>query len=310
MENNRKGLAVGYGTYVYEHVPGWGNLPDGWEWNHAVGIGVDTLDRVFVFTRSSHPIMVLDTAGNVLNSWGEGLIERAHHLEISSDDTLYTTDIGNHTVRKWTSEGNLLMTLGTPYEPAGLMSGAPFNKPTDVAVSTNGSLYIADGYGNARIHHYTASGELINSWGEPGNGPGQFRIPHSVCIDDNQKVYVADRENSRIQVFTADGQFVMEWGGVHRPDHIWQGEDGNMYITELGFRQGLVPPLQDFHEISHPSGVKIMTPTGQWVGGWGMSTETPGDIIAGHAMAEDSQGALYVAESLSGSRVQKYERVD
>ena len=131
------------------------------------------------------------------------------------------------------------MTLGTPDEPAEPMSGDPFNRPTDVEVALDGTLYIADGYGNARIHHFTATGNRLNSWGEPGEGPGQFRIPHSVCQDNTGNIYVADRENSRIQIFTPDGQYVTEWRGVHRPDHIWQGPDGNMYVTELGFHQGL-----------------------------------------------------------------------
>ena len=175
---------------------------------------------------------------------------------------MYTTDVGNHTVRKWSAEGDLIMTLGTPDEPAEAMSGDPFNRPTDVEVALDGTLYIADGYGNARIHHFTATGDHLNSWGEPGEGPGQFRIPHSVCQDNAGNIYVADRENSRIQIFTPDGQYVTEWGGVHRPDHIWQGPDGNMYVTELGFHQGLGADQPTPNAVSHPAGVKIMTPTG------------------------------------------------
>ena len=187
------------------------------------------------------------------------------------------------------------------------MSGDPFNAPTDVAIASDGTIYVSDGYGNARIHHFTATGEHIRSWGEPGDGPGQFRIPHSVALGSTGNVYVADRENSRIQIFTPDGQYVSEWGGVHRPDHIWQGPDGNMFVTDLGFRQGLGPDKPEPHPVSHPAGVKILTPTGQWLGGWGMSTDTPGDIIAGHAIAMDSKGNLYVGETLDGARVQKFE---
>ena len=96
MTVEAKSQVVGYGKYVYRHVPGWGNLPDGWEWNHAVGVGVDAQDRVFVYNRSDHPMIVLDTDGNVLDSWGEGQFGSAHHLEIGPDGSLYTTDIGNH----------------------------------------------------------------------------------------------------------------------------------------------------------------------------------------------------------------------
>ncbi|MCY3637806.1 MAG: hypothetical protein OXG80_01780, partial [Chloroflexi bacterium] len=143
----------------------------------------------------------------------------------------------------------------------------------------------------------------------PGEGPGQFRLPHAVCVSSEGSIYVADRENSRIQVFTPDGQFMSEWGGVHRPDHIVQGPDGNMFVTDLGFFQGLGPDQPKSNALSHPAGVKIMTPTGQWLGGWGMSSDTPGDIIAGHAVAMDSKGDLYVGETLDGARVQKFARV-
>ncbi|MCH8062672.1 MAG: hypothetical protein IH861_09225 [Chloroflexi bacterium] len=191
-------------------MPGWGKLPDGWEWNAVVGVGVDSQDRIFAYNRSDHPMIVLDQDGNMLRSWGEDVFGTAHHLFIGPDDSIYTTDVGDHTVRKWTGDGELLLTLGTPNEPAQEFSGEPFNRPTDVALGHDGSIYVRDGYGNARVHHFTPNGTHINSWGEPGSGPGQFRIPHSVCVDAAGLVYVADMENSRIQVFLPDGQYVRE----------------------------------------------------------------------------------------------------
>ncbi|MDP7225038.1 MAG: peptidyl-alpha-hydroxyglycine alpha-amidating lyase family protein [SAR202 cluster bacterium] len=302
------GLEVSYGEYVFEHVPGWGKLPEGWEWNHVVGLGIDSKDRIYAYNRSAHPMIVLDIEGNVINHWGEGRFGSAHHLFIAPDDSLFTTDIGNHTVRKWSPEGELRMTLGTPDQPAERLSGEPFNRPTDVAMAADGSLYITDGYGNARVHHYTGDGELIKSWGELGSGPGQFVIPHSVCLDAEGLVYVADRENSRVQVFTPDGEYIREWKGVHRPDHVWLDADQNMYVAELGQRQGLSPDAGAPSAIAHPSGVKVMNRDGQWLGGWGMSTETPGDIIAAHSLSLDSNGDLYVGETLDGARVQKFVR--
>ncbi|HAL49754.1 MAG: hypothetical protein FI707_09170 [SAR202 cluster bacterium] len=309
MATETTGLKVSYGEYVFEHVPGWGNLPDGWEWSHVVGLGIDSHDRIYAYNRSDHPMIVLDTEGAVLKSWGEGQFGSAHHLFIAPDDTLFTTDIGNHTVRKWSTDGELLMTLGTPDQPAEPLSGEPFNRPTDVAMAADGSLYISDGYGNARVHHYTGDGQLIKSWGEPGSDPGQFVIPHSVCLDAEGLVYVADRENSRVQVFTPDGEYIREWKGVHRPDHVWLDADENMYVAELGMRQGLGPDADAPSAVAHPSGVKVMNRQGQWLGGWGMSTGTPGDLIAAHSLALDSKGDLYVGETLDGARVQKFVRV-
>ena len=309
MANDGSPMRVSYGEYVYEHVPGWAPLPDGWEWNHVVGVGVDSQDNIYAYNRSAHPMIVLDKGGSIQATWGEDVFTTAHHLFVGPDDTLYTTDIGDDTVRKWSSKGEQLLMLGTPNEPAEPFSGNPFNKPTDVALGHDGSIYVTDGYGNARVHQFTPDGSLIRSWGERGSGPGQFQIPHSICVDDTGLVYVADRENSRIQVFQADGQYLREWGGVHRPDHILQGADGRFYVAELGWRQGLSPTQPTPNAISHPSGVKILNSEGGWLGGWGMSTDTPGDIIAGHALAIDSEGSIYVGETLDGARLQKYIRV-
>ena len=298
---------VGYGKYVYRHVPGWGNLPDGWDWNHAVGVGIDAQDRVFVYNRSDHPMIVLDTDGNVLDSWGEGMFGSAHHLEVGPDGSLYTTDIGNHTVRKWTPDGQLLMTLGDPGNPPERMSGDPFNAPTDVAIAADGTIYVSDGYGNARIHHFHRDRRAYPIVGRARRRAGAIPHPAQRLLGQHRQRVRGRPRKQPHQIFTPDGQYVSEWGGVHRPDHIWQGPDGNMYVTDLGFRQGLGPDKPDPHEVSHPAGVKIMTPTGQWLGGWGMSTDTPGDIIAGHAIAMDSKGNLYVGETLDGARVQKFE---
>ena len=309
MSNASNALRVSYGEYVYEHVPGWGKLPDGWEWNHVVGVGVDSQDRIYAYNRSAHPMIVLDQSGNVASSWGEGVFGSAHHLLVGPDDSLYTTDLGDHTVRKWTPDGEQLLMLGTPNEPAEPMSGKPFNRPTDVALGHDGSIYVSDGYGNARVHQFSPDGTHMRSWGEPGGGPGQFRVPHSICVDASGLVYVADRENSRIQVFLPDGQYVREWRGVHRPDHVVQGPDGRFYIAELGRKTGLSPDEPAPTALSHPSGVKIMTSGGNWLGGWGMSTGTEGDLLAAHALAIDSVGDLYVGETLEGARLHKYVRV-
>ena len=309
MPNGNTPPRVSSGEYVYEHVPGWGKLPDGWEWNHVVGVGVDSQDRIFAYNRSEHPMIVLDQSGNMLESWGEGIFGTAHHLFIGPDDSVYTTDVGDHTVRKWTGDGELLLTLGTPNEPAEKLSGDPFNMPTDVALGHDGSIYVTDGYGNARVHHFTPDGTHIRSWGEPGSGPGQFKIPHSICVDASGLLYVADRENSRIQVFLPDGQFVREWRGVHRPDHILQGEDGRFYVAELGLKTGLFPTDPEPTPLTHPSGIKIMTSAGGWLGGWGMGSDEGADLIAAHAIGIDSVGDMYVGETLEGARIVKYARV-
>ena len=304
-----KGTIVGYGEYVYQHVPGWAKIPESWEWGHCVGVAIDSKDRVYVYNRSAHPMMVFDTDGNLLNTWGEDKIGSAHHVFAGPDDTLYTTDIGDHTVRKWTADGEILMQLGTPNKPPEAMSGKPFNRPTDVTVAPDGTLYITDGYGNARVHRYTADGKHLLSWGEPGTGPGQFNTPHGVRVGPDGQVYVVDRENFRVQVFTEDGQFIRQFMGLNRPDQVVFNPDGILMIPELGFRTDFVADAPPPNPVAPPAGIKFMTPMGQWVGGWGMSTQDPGDLLAAHAVALDSKGAMYIGETLIGHRVQKYVRV-
>ncbi|MQG01684.1 MAG: hypothetical protein FI714_05610, partial [SAR202 cluster bacterium] len=255
------------------------------------------------------PMIVLNKDGEILDTWGEDTIKWAHHVEIGPDDSVWTTDNHDHTVRKWTTEGKELMVIGTPDKPSPPQSGEPFNQPTDVAFGLDGSVYIADGYGNSRIHHFTPQGKLIRSWGERGTAPGQFMIPHSVAVDPTGLVYVCDRENSRIQIFTPDGQYVTHWKGVHRPNQIVPGKDGSMYVTELGFKTGMAAGSGEPNVATHNSGLKIMTKTGQWLGGWGASTHTHGDLIAAHAVGIDSENSLYVGETLEGARLQKFIRV-
>jgi len=306
---SNKPLRVSYGEYVYENVPGWAPLPDGWEWNHVVGVAVDSRDNIFAYNRSNHPMIVLNKDGDIIDSWALENFSSAHHVEIGPDDSVWTTDVGNHTVRKWTSDGTLLLTLGSPDNPAPEQSGEPFNRPTDIAFGLDGSLYVSDGYGNSKIHHFTPEGKLIRSWGERGTGPGQFMVPHSVAVDPTGLVYVCDRENSRIQIFTSDGQYVSQWRGVHRPNQIVPSSDGTMVVAELGYKIGLMDGAPEVNEVSHNSGVKIMTKTGQWLGGWGASTGIDGDFLAAHAVGIDSDGSLYVGETLDGARLQKFVRV-
>jgi sugar lactone lactonase YvrE len=114
--------------------------------------------------------------------------------------------------------------------------GAPFNRPTGVAIAPSGEIYIADGYGNARVHRFTAEGELISSWGEPGPGPSQFRLPHHLCVDKTNRVWVADRENSRVQIFREDGKFITQWTDLFRPTAVCIDKDDIVYVSELCMR--------------------------------------------------------------------------
>src|SRR5947207_4700429 len=197
-------VILGTGAYRYEVVDDWAKLPPGREFNADVAaVGVDTQDRVYAFNRGQHPMVVFDRDGNFLRSWGEGVFHRAHGVHMAPDDTLWLTDDGDHTVRHCTLDGKILLTIGIPGTPKPYMGGEPFHRCTHTALSPQGDLYVSDGYGNARVHKYAPNGTLIASWGEPGTDPGQFNIPHNICCDADGWVYVADRENHRVQCSTA-----------------------------------------------------------------------------------------------------------
>jgi DNA-binding beta-propeller fold protein YncE len=281
-------------------------------------VATDSQDRVFVFERGAHPVLVFSREGVFQNSWGEGLFRRPHGLSIGPDDAVYCTDDLDHTVRKFTPEGRLLLTLGTSgqHSDTGATShdyrtirhaGPPFHYPTNLALSSTGEMFITDGYGNARVHRFSATGHLIQSWGEPGSGPGQFHVPHGIAVDPQGVVYVADRENSRLQLFTPDGQYLTEWTDVARPCQVFIDAKGDVYVAELGFHAGQwpgnPPPSPDA-----PGGrVSVFNPRGELQARWGGGRNpcAPGDFFAPHDICVDSHGDVYVGEvvlSAGGNR--------
>ena len=221
-------VRVGAGARVYEQVEDWEKLPEGWVLGQTA-IVTDSQDRVYLFNRSDHPLIVLDRDGKFLNSWGEGDLPDAHGMFIDADDNLYMPVKNSHVVLKYSPDGNLLMTMGDWDKPSDTgwtgdvndpakQAAGPFNRPSDIALDASGDLYISDGYGNSRVPKFTSDGKLLFSWGEPGKtGPGEFHVPHGVWVHTDGRVFVADRENNRIQIFDAEGKYLDEWGGLARP---------------------------------------------------------------------------------------------
>ena len=289
-------VAVGTAAYTYEVAEGWGALPDGWSFREAAAVGTDSNDNVYVFNRGEHPLIVFDREGNFMRSWGEGLFPRAHGVTMGPDDTIYLTDDGDHTVRKCKLDGTILLTLGTSGKPAPFMSGDPFNRCTHVAIDpANGDFYVSDGYGNARVHKYSPDGKLLFSWGESGTGPGQFNIAHNVCTDKDGWVYVADRENHRIQVFDSNGKFETQWVNMAKPCGMYIDQDGEqrVYVAELGAALGA-------NDQAYGLGprVSIMDTDGNVLArlGDGPEGEEPGRFVAPHGICVDSLGDIYVGE--------------
>ncbi len=301
---------VGSGQYVYRADNVWQQLPDGWSLVETVGAAADSQRRVYVFNRGAHPVIVFDAQGRFLDAWGEGAFVRPHGIWIDCEDRLYLTDDLDHTIRKYTRTGELLMTLGirgnasdtgvqnSDYRTI-IRAAGPFNQPTNLAIAPTGELYVSDGYGNARVHRFSADGKLLTSWGAPGTGPGEFNLPHGICIDSTGRVFVADRENSRLQLFSPDGEFLEEWTDVARPCEMHIDADDVVYVAELGFQVGFIGNVAPASVRDNTAGrVSIFDRDGKLLSRFGGGTDygTPGVFVAPHDIWVDPRGDVYVSE--------------
>jgi sugar lactone lactonase YvrE len=306
------------GAEMYRPVAAWqkparqgGDLCD---------VAVDSEDRVYVLSRGESCVTVFDPLGTELARWGAELLSRRPHgLTVGPDDTVYCADENDHTVRRFTSDGTLLMTIGIAGVPSdtgvewslsdaderldSIVRGAgPFNRPTKVAVSDRGDLYVTDGYGNARVHHFSGDGELVRSWGAPGSAPGEFRIPHSICITPDDRLLVADRENDRIQVFDLDGELLDVWTGLQRPACVVVDRDGYAITTELQQPKGRYLWTSGARAADDsPARITVLDPRGRPVARLGTEGPpcAPGSFASPHGLAIDSAGDIYVAEPIN-----------
>lgn len=289
-------VILGEGDYRYRVVEDWAKLPDGWDFRDVAGVAVDSKDQVYVFNRGVQPMIVFDREGNFLRSWGKDIFHRAHGLHIGPDDALYCTDDGDHTVRKCTAEGKVLLEIGVPGKPAPYVSGEPFHRCTHTALSPDNHIFVSDGYGNARVHKYTPDGKLVMSWGEPGSDPGQFNIVHNIVADDDGWIYVADRENHRVQVFDTNGKYETQWNNLHRPCGLFmpRGKCPHCFIGELGPGMPVnrhMPNLGPRLSIVSSKGTLIAR-----LGGEEGLVNEPGKFMAPHGLAVDGRGDIYVGE--------------
>jgi DNA-binding beta-propeller fold protein YncE len=319
-------IVIDAGERQYELVEGWGQLPSGWEWGQVGAVAVDSQDNVHVFTRMEHPYMVFDKAGKMIDHWGEGIFEDAHGMCITPDDTMYFVDRQPQIVTKFEKSGRHRLTLGKRGQPSdtgytrdvrveagpnasgGGMPvrngvghpGGPFHHPTDVSIAPGGEIYVSDGYRNSRVHKYSPDGTLLKSWGEVGHAgelkntkdqPNHFHTVHSVW-EHKGKVYVADRESYRIQIFDTEGNYQNMWTGFERPTKLYvDPREELMYIAELEDR------------------VSVVDLEGNVIARFGSErSHDPGKFWGPHGIWTDSEGSIYVAEVLEGARLQKFAR--
>ena len=284
----------------FEVVHGWPRLPEGYALGQATGVGVDAQNRVWVFHRAARPVLCIDGAtGEVLSSFGDDQFENEHGLAVASDGTVWVTDADTHVVQQYSAEGELLKTLGKMGDAG--EDDTRFNKPTDLDFGPDGSIYVTDGYGNNRVVKLDREGKFVKAWGSKGTGPGEFDTPHGVAVDGEGRVYIADRGNSRVQVFDAGGGFLAEWKSeeIGRPWGVDVTSDGHVLVADGG----------DLTNTAYDrNGALLMTTEGEILERWGTYGSHDGQFYWAHDIAAGPDGAVYVVDVNAGMRVQKFVR--
>jgi peptidylamidoglycolate lyase len=311
----RKGKGLNKNVH-YELVPDWPQLPGNLRLGNPTGLGFDTSQNLVVFHRAGREwpllggmpkepirektVLILDKAkGQVIQSWGNNLFIMPHGLTVDRHDNIWVTDVGLHQVFKFSHNGKLLLTLGEAGIPG--KDTAHFNKPTDVAIAKDGSVYISDGYVNSRIMLFDASGKFLKEWGEKGKREGEFDIPHALSLDTVGNVFVADRENNRIQVFDPNGRFIKQYS------HHSYG--AMVSIFHNGFNDLFAVDDLTFLKLKHRgSDIYIFDNSGKVQTRFGRSGNDDGAVSWHHDLAVDREGSIYVGDIL-GNRILKFRKI-
>jgi DNA-binding beta-propeller fold protein YncE len=269
----------------YRVVPDFPQLPPSIVLGAVSAVAENSKGQIFAFHRGQHPILILDRPGNLIRSFGDGLFTLAHGLRIDSEDNIWVTDASNHTMIKFSPDGVPLLKLGEKDVPG--EDASHFNKPTDIAFATNGDFYVSDGYGNSRVVKFNKDGKFLKAWGKKGAAAGEFNLPHSVQLDREGRVYVADRENNRIQVFDADGKYLRQLEGF-APYGLFITPDQILFVAD-----GVA------------NKVLKMTLDGKILASWGATGAEPGNFQLPHMLTVAKDGAVYVTE-ITRKRLQKF----
>ncbi|MDA0206799.1 MAG: peptidyl-alpha-hydroxyglycine alpha-amidating lyase family protein [Acidobacteria bacterium] len=279
------GIAAAQSDTSYRLVENWAQFPPGMSaWGSATGVDVDAQGNVYVFQRNeAMPIVAFNRDGKFLRAWGQGMFKTTHFLRVDPSGNVWITDRGDMQAFKFDSQGKLLLTLGKKGVTGDNESRDAFNGMADVAVASNGDIFIADGEGpNSRVAKFAPDGTFLKWWGGPGTDPGQFDQPHSIAVDSQDRIYVADRSNNRIQIFDASGTFLKQWTNFGTPWGLFVKDDRIYVVDGTENNCLLIANLEDGKIIEKIVGLRNPT-----------------------AVAVDSQGAIYVGE-VNGTNVSKF----
>jgi peptidylamidoglycolate lyase len=305
----------GLNTSKYELVKNWLDLPIDLKLGNPTGIGIDKNQNIVVFHRAdreweffgsmpdktiqSKTILIINKdSGKLINSWGNNLFIMPHGLKVDGENNIWVTDIGLHQVFKFSYDGKLLLTLGEA-RVAGNDS-LHFDKPTDIAIAKDGSFYVSDGYGNSRVMKFSAAGKYLFEWGKKGSKENEFNIPHGISLDDYDNVYVADRENNRIQIFDSAGKFIKQFS-----------DNSFGAICAVAFERSKLFAVDDFTflKVKHRgSDAFIFDTTGRVQTRFGRSGSYDGNTSWYHDLTIDKDENIYVGDILENT-VQKFRKV-
>lgn len=302
-------------SHGYEVDVDWPKKPLPHRWRYVTGVDVDDQDRIWIVNQMDPPVQCYDREGNLVEAWGDGQFSFPHFLRVAPDGNIWVADFRRHVIRKFTQKGELLLTLGTLDEAGS--DNDHLSGPTDIAVAENGDLFVTDGYGNNRIMHYDAEGKFIKTWGELGQEAGQLAQPHAITIDSEGKLYVAERNNCRIQIFDQDGNSLDQWRYLVNPWGLWMTDDDELLVS------GSAPARwkADFGNLGNPPPTQLVAKfdlTGRMKELWVLPLSKPGTMNPGeldwvHAIAADSDGNIYlgdVADESPFHRIQKFTRLE
>jgi sugar lactone lactonase YvrE len=272
------------------------SFPEGVAFDAAADVEILANGNLLVLSRGAKPFLEFDASGKFLRAFGpEGVFGRVHGFDIDKDGNMWVSDFGAHTVRKMDKEGNELLVLGT-HGMSGEWNEAAgthlFNQPNETALDSKGNVYVVQGHvaGEPRVLKFSADGKFIKQWGERGTGPGQFEVAHSIQIDANDNIFVADRENMRIEIFDTEGNYKNEWKYDAMVCGLYLDADGSMYFT-TGF----------------DGEVAKTDPEGKLLGSLGSPGQANGQFGEAHYLTVDEGGNIYVGDVVR-RLVQKYAK--
>jgi DNA-binding beta-propeller fold protein YncE len=211
-------------------------LPAGTTMGAPASVALNSKAHLIVFTRGMSSLLEFDRNGAFVRAFGQGSYTRAHGMRLDLEDNIWTTDVGAHTVTKMSPQGEVLLVIGVKGQAGDWNEAAGtrlLNEPNDVAIGPAGEIFVVQGHGRAepRVLKFDKRGTFITSWGGKGTGPGQFDTAHSIVVDDKRLVYVADRQNRRVQIFDPDGKYIKEWKYAGLPCGLYIAPNRDMYLV-------------------------------------------------------------------------------